>query len=86
MKKKIIILGAGGHAKSCIDIIEAENKYKIIGLLDQNKKKGFKVSKYSVLGSDSYLKEVRIITNVAFLAVGHIKDSEAREKLYFKAS
>ena len=37
--KKIILIGAGGHAKSCIDVIELQNKYKIIGLIDNKKKK-----------------------------------------------
>ena len=35
--KKIILVGAGGHALSCIDVIEAEKKYKIIGLIDNKK-------------------------------------------------
>ena len=29
----IIIIGAGGHAKSCIDIIESSSKYKISHIL-----------------------------------------------------
>ena len=33
MKKKIILIGAGGHAESCIDVIESTNKYEIIGLV-----------------------------------------------------
>ena len=28
-KKPLILIGAGGHAKSCIDIIENENRYYI---------------------------------------------------------
>ena len=35
--KKIIVLGGGGHCKSCIDVIENENKYKIIGIVDKKK-------------------------------------------------
>ena len=38
--KKIILVGAGGHCKSCIDVIEKEKKFKIIGIID-NKKKVF---------------------------------------------
>ncbi len=33
MKKTHILIGAGGHAQSCIDVIESEGKFKIIGLL-----------------------------------------------------
>ena len=36
--KKILIIGAGGHAKSCIDIIESSTKYKINYIL--GKKRG----------------------------------------------
>ena len=34
-KPKILLLGGGGHCKSCIDVIEQENKYEhCIGVLD----------------------------------------------------
>ena len=34
--KKIILIGAGGHAKSCIDVIESLNKkFKIAGLIEK---------------------------------------------------
>jgi len=36
--KKIILLGGGGHCKSCIDVIENENIYKIAGIIDKKKK------------------------------------------------
>ena len=37
--RKIILIGAGGHAKACIDVIEEENKYKIIGVIEKVKTK-----------------------------------------------
>ena len=43
MKKKILIIGAGGHAKSCIDLILSTKKYKIVGLVDNKKKIGKKL-------------------------------------------
>ena len=36
MKNKILIVGGGGHAQSCIDIIENEKKYQIFGIIDIN--------------------------------------------------
>ena len=36
--KKIILIGAGGHCKSCIDVIEIQKKFKILGLVDNKKK------------------------------------------------
>ena len=35
MKKKIILIGGGGHCKSCIDVIEGENKFEIANLFGQ---------------------------------------------------
>ena len=35
---ELIIIGSGGHALSCIDVIERENKYKIAGIVDKKKK------------------------------------------------
>ncbi len=86
MKKKIILIGAGGHAKSCIDIINAEGKYEIIGLVDNKKKKGSKIFNYKVLGGDKILKNIRSKVKFAFLAVGQIKTHELRKKLYLKAT
>ena len=40
MKNKILVIGAGGHSRSCIDVIEnATKKYEILGLVE---KKDFK--------------------------------------------
>ena len=58
MKKKIInivIFGVSGHAKVIVDIIKNENKYNIIGFIDNNKPKGTKVNGFKVLGNDSEL-------------------------------
>ena len=41
--KKLILVVRSGHCNSCIDVVEQENKYRIVGLID--KKKKFK-SKY----------------------------------------
>jgi len=39
MKKNIILIGAGGHAKSCIDVIEnSTDNLKKFGLIEKYKK------------------------------------------------
>ena len=35
--RNIVLLGAGGHFKSCIEIIENLEKYKIKGIIDKTK-------------------------------------------------
>ena len=37
--KKIILIGAGGHCMSCVDVIELQHKFKIVGLIDNKKEK-----------------------------------------------
>ena len=34
---KLIMIGNGGHTEACIDVIETENKYKIIGIIEKYK-------------------------------------------------
>jgi hypothetical protein len=43
-KENIILIGAGGHALSCIDVIEQENKYSIHGLVGLKDEVGKKIS------------------------------------------
>jgi sugar O-acyltransferase (sialic acid O-acetyltransferase NeuD family) len=78
--KKIILVGGGGQCKSCIDVIENENKYKIIGIID--KKKNFLLN-YKVF-SQSYLNKRLVKNNYLFVTVGHIKNYKVRVKLFNK--
>jgi sugar O-acyltransferase (sialic acid O-acetyltransferase NeuD family) len=78
--RKIFLIGGGGHCKSCIDVIENENKYKIIGIID--KKKTFLLN-YKVF-PESYLNKKLIKNNYAFVTVGHIKNYKIRVKLFNK--
>lgn len=51
-KDKLVVFGAGGHAKVVIDIIEQQGSYEITGLLDDDPKyQGQRVFGYPVLGT-----------------------------------
>jgi len=80
--KKIILIGAGGHGVSCVDVIEKENKYKIYGFID-NKKKDF-FNKYEIIGSDKDLVRIRKTVDNALITVGQIKNLFLREKIFKK--
>ncbi len=80
--KKIILIGAGGHAKSCIDTIEnAHQKLKIHGLIDK-RKSDKKLFNYKIIGSDKDLKSIRKKIRFAFVAVGQIKSPLKRIEIY----
>ena len=44
----LLILGSGGHAKSLIDAIEHQGKYRIAGLVSLNQSDSYR--KYRVIG------------------------------------
>ena len=59
----IILIGGGGHAYSCIDVIEAERKFKIIGLIDNklidgNVKKTQQDLEYEDFLFNKYLRDI----------------------------
>jgi sugar O-acyltransferase (sialic acid O-acetyltransferase NeuD family) len=56
MIENIILFGGGLHAQYCIDIIEKENKYKIIGITDSLKQIGSEFYGYKVIGRQEQLK------------------------------
>ena len=33
---KILLIGAGGHARSCIDVIETVGQFRIAGLIEKD--------------------------------------------------
>jgi hypothetical protein len=51
--KKIVLIGAGGHAKSCIDVIESEKKFKVVGFVNS---KIVNIFNYKTIGGDQDLK------------------------------
>ena len=80
--KKIILIGAGGHAKSCIDVIESEKKFKIIGLIDNKRKEN--ILNYKILGDDKILLNLYKSVKYAFITVGHLYEPNIRVKIYKK--
>ena len=52
--KKIVLIGAGGHSKSCIEIIEENNDFKIEAIVDPLTKDK-KFQGYKVINNDDEL-------------------------------
>ena len=81
-KPALLLIGAGGHAKSCIDVIEQEDKFQIIGLVGSPNDVGAHVLGYEVLGTDDALSELLNMTQYALVAVGQIGTNDLRSKLF----
>lgn len=83
MKKlKLAIIGASGHAKSCIEVIESIKNIEIVGLIDSNKKK--KIGKYRVICDENDISKLKKITNNLVLGVGSINNNLKRVKIFNK--
>ncbi|HUH46946.1 MAG TPA: acetyltransferase [Arenibacter sp.] len=70
--ENVIIIGASGHAKVIVDIIEKQNQYRIQGFLDTYKNKGEKLFNYSILGTEDDLNDIAQQHGIhgCFIAIG----------------
>ena len=84
MKEKIVLIGGGGHCHSVIDVIELENRYEIIGIIDTKENIGKKVLAYEIIGCDDDLETIFLSCKNALITVGQIKTSDLRIKLFDK--
>ena len=83
-KKPLILIGGGGHCKSCIDVIECEGVFTIKGILDTKEKIGKSVLGYPIIGSDDDILEWVEKGHSFLITVGQIKTSHIRKKIYQK--
>jgi sugar O-acyltransferase (sialic acid O-acetyltransferase NeuD family) len=83
-KVDLILVGAGGHSRSCIDTIEQEGKYRIAGIVGTSTEIGSKLFGYEVLASDLELKILAREFPNAFVALGQILSAAPRIRLYEK--
>jgi sugar O-acyltransferase (sialic acid O-acetyltransferase NeuD family) len=79
---KIILIGAGGHTHSCIDVIEQENQFEIAGLIEKNNLITDTSVGYPIIGVDNDLNVLRKKYTYALIGVGQIKSPNIRIKLY----
>jgi sugar O-acyltransferase (sialic acid O-acetyltransferase NeuD family) len=81
----IIIYGAGGHGKACLDLLRSLGTYHVVGFLDDGFLAGDEIMGVPVLGggemlSDLYAEGVRLAVN----AVGGIGNVAIRIKVFNK--
>ena len=80
MKPKLILIGGGGHCKSCIDVIEQENKFIIAGIVDINTSIRDLLG-YPLLGHDDDLANLKLSYDYALITIGQIKTPAIRIRL-----
>jgi len=78
----ILLVGAGGHARACIDVIELEGRFAIAGLVGLPEEVGGEVLGYPVLGTNQDLGRLKETYPNALVTVGQIKSPETRIHLF----
>lgn len=81
-KEPIILIGGGGHCHSVIDVIEQEDKYTIIGIVDVKENVGKTVLGYSVIGCDEDLETLFLQCPNVLITIGHIQSNQIRVDLF----
>jgi len=79
---KIVLVGAGGHAKACIDVIETEKKHSIYGLVEKSSIDNQEILGYKIVGSDDDLEKIFGEVGCALVTVGQVKSPAIRVKLF----
>lgn len=78
----IILIGAGGHCKACIDVIEQEGRYRIAGLVDVQDKLHEKILGYEIIATDEDLP--RLVNEYPYFltTLGQIQSPQKRINLF----
>lgn len=81
--RKLLLIGGGGHCKSVIEVLEEENVYHAIGIIDRSDKRDTLLFDYPVIGSDEDLETLYLEGyKEAFVTIGSIGDSSKRIAIY----
>lgn len=82
--RDIILIGAGGHALSCIDVIESDGSYRIVGLVGTESELHQRIAGYKVIATDGDLERLVDDYPCALITIGQIKTAEQRFNCFQK--
>ncbi len=81
-KKKIVLIGGGGHCKVVISILKKLDNFEIAGIVD-NYKLGSLIKGIKVIGTDDNLRDIyQSGIHYALITVGSTKDNTKRYTLF----
>jgi len=82
IKKKIVLIGGGGHCKVVVSILKKLDNFEIVGIVD-NYKAGSLISGIKIIGTDDDLEDIyKSGIHDALITVGSTKDNTKRCRLF----
>jgi sugar O-acyltransferase (sialic acid O-acetyltransferase NeuD family) len=82
----LLLIGGGGHCRSCIDVIEATGRFEIAGIVDFNETSDAARLGYPWLGNDDALPALLSKYRSVLITVGQVKSPDTRIALFEKLS
>lgn len=80
--RKILLLGAGGHASACIETVETQAQFEIYGIIGLPEEVGKVILGYTVIATDRELENIRAKCDLALVTTGQIHTAEKRIELF----
>jgi acetyltransferase-like isoleucine patch superfamily enzyme len=83
MKKiPLLLIGGGGHCRSCIDVIEATQQFDIVGIVEADGVTPDTLNPYPCIGHDADLPSLLQTTPHCLITVGQVKSATVRQNLF----
>ncbi|HMV25290.1 MAG TPA: acetyltransferase [bacterium] len=79
-KIKLVLVGGGGHCRSCIDVIETLEGVDILGVIDTDPSRS-SIGNYPILGDESTQNLDRLNPDYFLITVGQTKSCEKRKSI-----
>jgi sugar O-acyltransferase (sialic acid O-acetyltransferase NeuD family) len=81
--RKLLLIGGGGHCKSVIDVLEEQNVYHAIGIVDMPNRRDTLLLNYPVVGCDDDLEKLFMMGyKEAFITIGSLGNCEKRKRIF----
>ena len=79
---QVLLIGAGGHCKSCINLVDSILEYEVQGIIDRAGSSAKEVLGHKVLGTDDEMESLFGDSPSVMISVGQIKTPQTRIKLF----
>ena len=80
--KSLVLVGGGGHCRSCIEVIEACGQFHISGIVQQKPEPNKTLLGYPIVGTDGNLEKILTKGMLALVTVGQIKSPDVRMSIF----
>lgn len=79
---QLFIVGGGGHATTCAEVIQSQGRFNIIGFVDKDMNAPLSVLGFSYLGEDSQIEKLLKSGRSVAIGVGQIMSADLRQNIF----